>query len=103
MVVVGVASCLLFSPPRKGSVEWHKAQYLNPTEKTIWDRLALAPVVPAVFQRQYEKRKLRTLEFHERELIKAGELKESLWVLTNGWPPALRLVPCGPPYSELYK
>jgi len=99
VVVVGLAAWV-FWEPEKGTLEWHKRKYRNPTETTIWDRLARLPVVPAVFQRQYEQRKLKILEFHERELIKAGALKESQWALTNGWPPVLRLSRCGLGHAE---
>jgi hypothetical protein len=89
-VVIGIAA-YLFWQPREGSIDWHKREFVNGTKTTLLDRLVHRNGVPAMFQRWCDTRKMSALVFHERALIQAGYWKQSPFVLSNGWPPILRL------------
>ena len=86
LVAVGV-SAYLFSQPRKGTVDYHKLQYLRATSrepfrihaKNLWERLRGSSAGHISFELvSYEDQ-----EKHQRKLIKLGYLIEREFVVSN--------------------
>jgi hypothetical protein len=86
VVVIGVAAYFL-SQPRKGSVEYHKREYLRINKRgssVPWvDRRS----VPHIVGSFYGWRLSRQSDFHYSALIEAGYLRKSVFMISNS--PAL--------------
>ena len=96
VVVVGVVALVLLQP-KKGSVEWHKREYLSVRErivaKDVGGRLtgffASRSGMPLLLEPTNDPEReadIAQLEMHEKALIAAGFMERQIFVLTNGMP-----------------
>src|SRR5215207_9499521 len=80
VVVIGVVVFFL-SQPKKGSVEWHKREYLASREsRKFEDWIGRGP---PVIRNAYWDRKWKRGEFHHHQLINLGYLEERIFVISN--------------------
>jgi hypothetical protein len=86
VVVIGIGAYVL-SQPRKGTVEWHKKQYLNAMKwswshrlMVTWDRIRGKGRSP---HRILDARALERRDEHRAALLRFGYLQERKFWLTN--------------------
>jgi len=89
MAVLTIAGALYFgTQPKKGTVEWHKKEYLRARKEleTGVPAWVLKKGVPGIMRKFYERRFTRQLDFHRTALIDSGYLKQSVFVVSNSSP-----------------
>lgn len=108
-MVIGVAAYFL-SQPRRGSVEYHKREYLKTVarweEKRIVDRLKdayyrMRNVTPDRDMNTFMAN-LDTMHHHAACLVRLGYLAEFQYASTNGRHAIFRIMNCGYNYRNQY-
>lgn len=84
VVAVGVAAFLVsqLSGPKRGTVEWHKREYLK-AYKSGMLAMFVDNHAPAGLQDAYWSRRHKRIEFHRQALIDAGVLGERVFIVSN--------------------
>ena len=79
--VIGTA-VIFFSQPKKGSVEWHKREYLRARD---WGRVEqwIEINAPYNLRKAQADRKAKRTEIHLKALFELGYFEERVFVLSN--------------------
>jgi hypothetical protein len=73
----------LLSQPKKGSVEWHKREYLRAHAMPSTWRGVRYFVQPGFAQPEYWNQRARRIHFHRQALLESGYLTEREFVVSN--------------------
>ena len=74
LAVVALVGGYVLSQPRKGTLEYHKTEYLAERNPTKFESLVSAKWVPDMVKVFVWKRRERRATFHQRALFEAGYL-----------------------------
>ena len=84
LAVVGIAGAVYVgTQPRKGSVEWHKEQWIKANERTPVTQLMKLKVVPRTIRNNYFREADEKAAFHWKWLIDAGYLTQRVVAVSN--------------------
>jgi hypothetical protein len=75
---------VVFWPPKKGSVEYHKTAYVKAHESGVFSKMILRG--PRPLRDAYWIRKMERIDFHRQALISAGYLGQREYVISNREP-----------------
>ena len=81
LVAIGVGA-YLFSPPKKGTVEYHKRKYEEAHEVGVVGKW-IDSRGPKVLQEVYWRPKHRRIDFHLNALLEAGYVERRVFVVSN--------------------
>jgi hypothetical protein len=82
VLAVAVVGVYVLSPPRRGTVEHHKEQFLDAHysgQVAQW----IVPRGPRALRVAYFRRKEEQINFHRRALVELGYLGERVFVISN--------------------
>ena len=86
--VIGIAA-FFFSQPKKGTVEWHKSEYLAASGGAVRPNLVKSTLGwfvgldQSVLQNEERERVAQKAESHRAALVKLGYLSERRFAITN--------------------
>ena len=81
---VVVVVFMIAQRPKRGSVEYHKREYVKASEDGFFGAFLTRGRGPV--QRWYSRRETERKEFHRQALIEAGYLGEKVFVISNRAP-----------------